>query len=101
MKAAAVIGPAAMMAPDYTHWHGTYEIARNFYSEYIPELEELAEKHLHSDDAEKRAAAEALAAKIEEVLNTDNHKWFVGKLDPAEAAKRKQAADEFKARYDD
>ena len=28
---------ASMMGPDYTHWHGTYEIARNFYMELIPE----------------------------------------------------------------
>jgi len=29
---------ASMMGPDYTHWHGTYELARNFYSEMVPEL---------------------------------------------------------------
>ena len=33
-----------MMGPDYTHWHGTYEVAKHFYSKYIPELQELAEK---------------------------------------------------------
>ena len=41
---------ASMMGPDYTHWHGTYDLAKNFYSEYIPELEELVEKgNLHSE----------------------------------------------------
>ena len=88
-----------MMGPDFTHWHGTYELARNFYVEYIPELEELVEKHLHSENAQKVAAAKTLQAKINEVLNGDNHKWFLGKMDPAEKARRKQAAAEFKKRY--
>ncbi len=35
---------AAMMGPDYTHWHGTYEVAKHFYIKFIPELEHLIEK---------------------------------------------------------
>ena len=31
----------AMMAPDYTHWHGTYEVAKRFYAELIPGLESM------------------------------------------------------------
>jgi len=90
---------ASMMGPDYTHWHGTYEVAKHFYSEYIPELEELAEKNLHSEDAERVAAAEYLANTIAEVLGTDDHKWFLGKMDPEEAARRAKAAEEFRNRY--
>jgi len=90
---------ASMMGPDYTHWHGTYEIAKHFYSEFIPELEELAEKNLDSEDPDRAAAARALEAKIEEVLATDDHKWFIGQMDPAEAAARAKAAEEFRARY--
>ena len=48
---------ASMMGPDYTHWHGTYDLAKHFYSEYIPELEELVEKGRRSEDSEKVAAA--------------------------------------------
>ena len=92
---------AAMMAPDYTHWHGTYEIARNFYSKLIPELRELVEDGLRSGDKDLVDAAKALDAKIEEVLNTDDHKWYLGKMDPAEAAKRKKAAQDFKNRYNE
>lgn len=33
----------AMFAPDYTHWHGMYEISRNFYQEFLPEVQELAD----------------------------------------------------------
>ena len=92
---------ASMMAPDYTHWHGTYEIAQHFYTEFIPELRELIEDAMDSGDAAKIKAAKKLEAKIEEVLNTDDHKWFIGKTDPAEAAARKKAAEDFKARYKD
>lgn len=90
---------ASMMGPDYTHWHGTYDLAKNFYSEYIPELEELAEHNLSSTDPARAAAAEALKAKLDEVLHTDDHKWFLGLMDPAEAARRAQAAEDFKKRY--
>ena len=88
-----------MMGPDYTHWHGTYEIAKNFYSEYIPELEELVEKGMHSGDESMVAAAEALQAKLDEVLSSKNHRWFLGEMDPAEAEARANAAKEFKDRY--
>jgi len=91
---------ASMMGPDYTHWHGTYDIAKNFYSEFIPELEELVEKNEHSEDATKKAAAEKLKALLAETLEHKNHRWFIGKEDPAKAAARKKAAQEFKARYD-
>ena len=90
---------ASMMGPDYTHWHGTYEIAKHFYSEYIPELEELVEEGLESEDADRVAAAKALGEKIEEVLATDDHKWFIGEMDPEEAARRAKAAEEFRKRY--
>ena len=90
---------ASMMGPDYTHWHGTYEVAQHFYTEYIPLLEELVEKGRSSEDPELVKAADALAAKLDEVLNSDDHKWFLGKMDPEEAARRKAAAEEFKARY--
>jgi formate-dependent nitrite reductase cytochrome c552 subunit len=91
---------ASMMGPDYTHWHGTYEIAKHFYTEFIPELEELAEKNLDSSDPAKAGAAQALKTKIDEVLNSDNHKWFINKMDPEEAAKRKREQEEFQKRYE-
>jgi len=37
-----------MMGPDFTHWHGTYEVAKHFYSEYVPELRELAHANANS-----------------------------------------------------
>ena len=90
---------ASMMAPDYTHWHGTYEVAKHFYAKFIPDLEEIVEKNLTSDKPEKVEAAKKLKAKIEEVLNTDDHKWYLNKMDPAEADKRKKENEEFKQKY--
>lgn len=90
---------AAMMAPDYTHWHGTYEIARTFYTHFVPELEELVERGLHSGDPAREAAANKLKAKLDQVLNSDDHKWFLDKLDPEEKARRDAARKEFTDRY--
>lgn len=100
---------ASMMGPDYTHWHGTYDVAKTFYTHFVPELRELIEEGLKLEEAAKTDAAAAakfeaakkLQAKLHEVLNSDDHKWYLGKLDPEEAARRKKAAEEFKARYKD
>jgi formate-dependent nitrite reductase cytochrome c552 subunit len=90
---------ASMMGPDYTHWHGTYEVAKHFYSELIPELEELADKGMRSKDQAKKDAAEKLQQKIDALLNTDNHNWYLNKMDPAAAAERQQRLKEFQSRY--
>ena len=37
---------AAMQGPDYTWWHGIYEVAKHFYSDFIPELKEAAGEKL-------------------------------------------------------
>jgi hydroxylamine dehydrogenase len=31
----------AMMGPDYTQWHGFYEVAKSFYNDFLPEAEAL------------------------------------------------------------
>ena len=89
-----------MMGPDITHWHGTYEVAKHFYSEFVPDLQDLAEQNANSDDPKKKEAAAKLSAKLDEVLNSDNHKWYLNKMDPAKLKERKQKQDEFKARYE-
>ena len=90
---------ASMMGPDYTHWHGTYEVAKHFYIKMIPELEHLIEKNANSKDASKAAAAANLQKVLDDILATDNHKWFLGNMDEEEAAARKKASEEFKDRY--
>jgi len=90
---------ASMMGPDWTHWHGTYEVAKHFYAKYIPELQELVEANLHSSDPKKQEAAKKLKAKIDEVLNSSDHMWYLGKMDPAIAEERKKQREEFETRY--
>ena len=64
------------------------------------EVEELAEKNLRAPDPEKAKAAQALKAKIDEVLSSGNHKWFLNQMDPEEAARRKKDQEEFQRRYE-
>ncbi|MBT4790252.1 MAG: hydroxylamine oxidoreductase [Halobacteriovoraceae bacterium] len=90
---------ASMMGPDYTHWHGTYEIAKHFYVKMIPELRKLSKEGKASGDKVKIAAAKNLDKVIEEVLNHPDHMWFLGKMSKEEAARRKKNADQFKKRY--
>jgi len=72
---------ASMQAPDYTHWHGTYDLAKHFYTKMVPELEDLVNENLDSGDPVKAKAAKDLQAKLVEIFNSDNHKWYIGKRD--------------------
>ena len=62
-------------------------------------LEELIEKGINSGDSVKVAAAEATANRLDEILNSKNHRWYIDKMDPAEKEKRKIRQADFKARY--
>lgn len=90
---------ASIMGPDYTHWHGTYEVAKHFYVKLIPELEHLIAEGNASKDAKKSAAAQALQKGMDEVLNTDDHKWYLGKMSDAEKKRRLEQTQAFKSRY--
>ena len=64
---------ASMMAPDYTHWHGMYEVAERFYMELIPEAREITrEARSHGQGA----AADAVDAVINGLLARPEHTWF-------------------------
>jgi len=87
---------ASMMGPDYTQWHGMYEVADRFYAEFVPEIKELiAEGRAHG----KVSAAQAVQKLLDEILNSSLHKWYLGKMDPAEKKSREEAAAQFKKRY--
>jgi hypothetical protein len=88
-----------MMGPDYTHWHGMYDVAKNFYSEFIPELEELAEKNIRSEDPSRVKQAKKLQEWIDKVLSSENHRWFLNQMDPEEAERRKATLKEFQEKY--
>ena len=90
---------AAMMGPDYTQWHGNYEVAKTFYSEFVPQLRDVIQRNLTSKDAAKIAGAKKVQAELDVVLNSDMHRWSLDKMTPEERAARQKAADEFKKRY--
>jgi hypothetical protein len=89
----------SMMGPDYTHWHGTYEVAKHFYSKYVPELQELIEKNKESSDPKKKDAAAKLDKLLDETLNGSNHSWYLNKMSPEEKAQRDKEREEFQKRY--
>ncbi len=62
---------AAMMAPDYTHWHGMYEVAERFYVELVPQALEIAEHAEHAGNA----AGARVRAVIQGVLDRPEHRW--------------------------
>jgi len=64
---------ASMMAPDYTHWHGMYEVAERFYMELIPMAREIAS---HAMSTGHSGAARAVYAVIDEILSRPEHVWF-------------------------
>jgi len=90
---------ASMMAPDYTHWHGTYDLAKHFYTKYIPEIEKLIHKGMTSGDAKKKASAEKLKALLDKTLNSTDHMWYLNKMTDKQKAIRKAATEEFKKKY--
>lgn len=53
---------AAMMGPDYTWWHGMYEVAQHFYFKYVPELRDF-----HDPDVDKL---------LDEILADPFHVWI-------------------------
>jgi hypothetical protein len=54
---------AAMQGPDYLWWHGVYDVAKHFYNDFIPELEEVAGKEMADELLEKH------------VYSQPGHKW--------------------------
>jgi len=66
---------ASMMAPDYAHWHGMYEVSERFYQGLIPEARELA----HAAEKDGNAAgARVVLALIDEILARPEHRWQAG-----------------------
>ncbi len=64
---------ASMMAPDYTHWHGMYEVAERFYQELIPQAREILE-HAREDGQDE--AADRVSSVINGILSRPEHSWF-------------------------
>jgi hydroxylamine dehydrogenase len=90
---------ASMQAPDYTQWHGNYDLARNWYGSYVPELKEVIEMGKASDNNDAKKLAGELETQLAEVMNDENHKWAIGHEDPTAKAERDKRRKEFLERY--
>ncbi len=60
---------AAMMGPDYTWWHGMYEVGKHFYMDFVPAVRKLKDK-----DADRY---------LDKLLATPWHRWYQA-ADPKE-----------------
>lgn len=76
---------AAMMGPDYTWWHGIYEVAQHFYFKYIPEVRETGDK-------------EAIAYIDNLLKNDPMHQWL---SQPTGDLKKKIKSGEIQKLYKD
>ncbi len=79
---------ASMMGPDYTHWHGLYEVSKNFYTRFLPAVIEAA----GSKSAELK---QKYQQKVEQLLARDENRWIKG-LSAQEAEALKKS---YKERY--
>jgi hydroxylamine dehydrogenase len=78
---------ASMMAPDYTHWHGMYEVAERFYMELIPQAREIVE---HGRESGMGAQATEVERVIDEILQRPEHIWFEEGAEEAAARIREE-----------
>ena len=78
---------AAMMGPDYTHWHGLYEVSKHYYTKFLPQVIEAAAQR-------SPAMGKKYREIVEEILTRDEHIWIKG-LSPKEAEELRKA---YKAR---
>jgi len=79
---------ASMMGPDYTHWHGMYEVSKHFYEKFLPAAIEAAK-------AKSPELGRKWEAKIAELLTKDEHRWLKGlSAEEVEALKKS-----YKERY--
>jgi hydroxylamine dehydrogenase len=91
---------ASMMAPDYVQWHGNYLVAKTFYTEYIPQIKEVIAEGKQSDNSQAKKQAAELDAMLTKVLDSPDHRWFIGKENPAVKTERLRRLKEFEQRYE-
>ncbi len=65
---------ASMMGPDYTHWHGMYEVAKHFYIKFLPSVIKAAAKK--SEDMRIK-----YKQKVDKLLEQEEHLWMNGLSD--------------------
>jgi hydroxylamine dehydrogenase len=73
---------AAMSGPDYAWWHGIYDVAKNFYTEFLPEVKDVAGPDLYNDI-------------VRQYLGSDvRHDWYTKGMSKEELDKIKKYYEE-------
>jgi formate-dependent nitrite reductase cytochrome c552 subunit len=80
---------ASMSGPDYTWWHGIYEVAKHTYFEWIPELRDVVRK---KDGNEK--FADAMLDKYFKPI--EGHSWYFDGMSKEQIEKVRKG---YEARY--
>lgn len=73
---------AAMSGPDYAWWHGFYDLAKAFYSEYLPEARDACEK------AGKPQIYQRIVKTY--IEGRPEHEWYVKGFDPKQLEEIKE-----------
>lgn len=68
---------ASMMGPDYTHWHGMYEVAKHFYLKFLPGVVKTAQ-------SKSPELGRKYQERVQDLLSQEEHLWLKG-LAPEEA----------------
>lgn len=68
---------ASMMGPDYTHWHGMYEVSKHFYEKFLPAA--IATAAAKSPELKQK-----YEQKVDVLLAQPEHTWRKG-MSPEEA----------------
>jgi hypothetical protein len=73
---------ASMSGPDYAWWHGIYEVAKNFYTQFLPEVKAVAGPELYAELAKK-------------YLEPDiRHEWYLKGMSREQLDKIKKYSEE-------
>ncbi len=73
---------ASMSGPDYAWWHGMYDVAKNFYVEFLPEVKHVAGPELYNE-------------LVKKYLEPDvRHEWFIKGMSKEQLEKVKKFYEE-------
>ena len=78
---------ASMSGPDYTWWHGMYEVAQHTYFDWIPELKEVVRKKDGNEDF-----ANALLTKYFKPI--EGHDWYFNGINKDTLEKMRKGYEE-------
>jgi hydroxylamine dehydrogenase len=73
---------AAMSGPDYEWWHGMYEVAKKFYTEFLPEVKNVAGPELYDKLVKKYIGSDV------------RHEWYLNGMSKEELERIRKFYDE-------